>query len=79
MPSMGIVCAVSDGVTEAMNQSGELYGSGRLARLLRSLASSSPAAIAAAIRGDVARFAQDAEVADDLTLLILRWNGPSER
>jgi serine phosphatase RsbU (regulator of sigma subunit) len=76
----GIVCVVSDGVTEAMNQTGELYGADRLERALQlSGSAGSPAAIVDAIRADVSRFAGNAEVADDLTLLVLRWNGPSER
>jgi serine phosphatase RsbU (regulator of sigma subunit)/CHASE2 domain-containing sensor protein len=76
----GIVCVVSDGVTEAMNQAGGLYGSERLERaLLRIASAGNPAAIVDAIRADVSRFAEGAEVADDLTLLVLRWNGPSGR
>jgi serine phosphatase RsbU (regulator of sigma subunit) len=38
-----------------------------------------PAAVVDAIKADVSRFVQNAEVADDLTLLVLRWNGPSGR
>jgi serine phosphatase RsbU (regulator of sigma subunit) len=80
MAPRGIVCVVSDGVTEAMNQAGELYGADRLQRALqRNGNSASPTAIVDALRADVSRFAGDAEVADDLTLLVLRWNGPSER
>ena len=76
----GIVCVVSDGVTEAMNQRGDLYGADRLERALRlSGNAGGPAAIVEAIKVDVSRFAGNAEVADDLTLLVLRWNGPNER
>jgi adenylate cyclase len=75
-----IVCVVSDGVTEAMNSSGELYGAARLqAALLRSRNAGSPAAVVDAIRADVAQFAGNAEAADDLTLLVLCWSGPSGR
>ena len=75
-----ILCVVSDGVTEAMNPAGELYGAGRLgAALQHHRNAEKPAAVVDAIRADVSRFAQDAEVADDLTLLVLRWNGPSGR
>ena len=80
MPAGGIACVVSDGVTEAMNRAGELYGAERLGRLLASCGpSSSPAALVEAIKADVSRFAENAEVADDLTLLVLRWNGTSGR
>jgi adenylate cyclase len=76
----GVVCVVSDGVTEAMNQSGDLYGADRLERALRlSSGAGGPAAIVDAIRVDVSRFAGNAEVADDLTLLVLRWSGANER
>jgi serine phosphatase RsbU (regulator of sigma subunit)/CHASE2 domain-containing sensor protein len=77
MAPRGIVCVVSDGVTEAMNQAGELYGADRLMRALqRNSNSASPRAIVDTLRADVSRFAGNAEVADDLTLLVLRWNGP---
>ena len=80
MEPEGIVCVVSDGVTEAMNESGELYGTGRLERALSlAEASGSPAAIVDSIKADVSRFVGNAEVADDLTLLVLRWNGSSGR
>jgi serine phosphatase RsbU (regulator of sigma subunit) len=75
-----IVCVVSDGVTEAMNSGGELYGARRLeAALRRNRDARKPEALVEAIRVDVSRFAGEAEVADDLTLLVLRWNGPSGR
>jgi sigma-B regulation protein RsbU (phosphoserine phosphatase) len=71
---------VSDGVTEAMNRDGELYGTERLRRVLeRHGSAGEPAAVVEAVRADVSRFAENAEVADDLTLLVLRWNGPSGR
>jgi serine phosphatase RsbU (regulator of sigma subunit) len=38
-----------------------------------------PAALVSAIRADIAQFVGGAEATDDLTLLVLRWNGPSAR
>ena len=74
------LCVVSDGVTEAMNAAGELYGVPRLERALKSHAGTeSPSAIVEAIKADVSRFVGEAEVADDLTLLVLRWRGPNGR
>ena len=35
-----------------------------------------PEEVGEAIRRDVERFAAGVEAADDLALLILRWNGP---
>lgn len=80
MSRRGIVCVVSDGVTEAMNPAGELYGAGRLRQALeQGRNAENPAALVSAIRADIAQFVGGAEAADDLTLLVLRWNGPSAR
>jgi serine phosphatase RsbU (regulator of sigma subunit)/CHASE2 domain-containing sensor protein len=77
MSRRGIICVVSDGVTEAMNPAGELYGAGRLRDAVeRARNAENPAALVDAIRADVALFVGGAEAADDLTLLVLRWNGP---
>jgi adenylate cyclase len=70
-----LLCALTDGVTEAMNERGELYGAGRLERLLGSLArDAGPSQINAAVIEDVKRFVGEAAASDDLTLLALRWN-----
>src|SRR5467141_2482898 len=80
MSQGGIVCVVSDGVTEAMNPAGELYGAGRLRDALEHARNAeNPAALVNSIRADIAQFVDGAEAADDLTLLVLRWNGPSAR
>jgi CHASE2 domain-containing sensor protein/serine phosphatase RsbU (regulator of sigma subunit) len=69
------LCALTDGVTEAMNERGELYGAQRLERLLGSLPpQASPSQINAAVIEDVKRFVGEAAASDDLTLLALRWN-----
>jgi len=70
------ICVVTDGVTEAMNPAGELYGSARLQRVLAALPDAvTPTELLAAVRADVGRFVGAAEPSDDLTLLCLRWNG----
>ena len=67
----------TDGVTEARNPAGELYGSARLRRVLeRTDPATSPQAIRQRVVADVAAFTAGAPAADDLTLLLLRWNGP---
>jgi serine phosphatase RsbU (regulator of sigma subunit)/CHASE2 domain-containing sensor protein len=72
------LCAVTDGVTEAMNARGELYGSERLEGVLaRQRAEASPAAIVTEVRDDVSRFVGANEQSDDLTLLCLLWSGPA--
>ena len=70
------ICVVTDGVTEAMNEAGELYGAARLRKVLGALPQSvTPSELLAAVRADVSRFVGAAEPSDDLTMLCLRWNG----
>jgi len=71
------LCAVSDGVTEAMNPRFELYGAARLLATLAASGSSEPQAVLATVREDVQRFAAGAEQSDDVTLVCARWNGAS--
>ena len=70
----GWICVVTDGVTEAMNERGDLYGSSRLLTVLRD--KKEPADVLHTVREDVGAFAGKAEQSDDLTLLCVRWNGP---
>ena len=69
------LCLVTDGVTEAMNAAGELYGAGRLSALLGGLPAVDPTMVVNAIETDVAEFSRGAEPADDLTVLALQWRG----
>ena len=72
-----VVCLVSDGVTEAQNPAGELYGRTRLEGLLFALRATTLSAneIVEAVRADVTRFRAGVEPADDLTVLAMRWRG----
>jgi serine phosphatase RsbU (regulator of sigma subunit) len=82
MTRQEILLVISDGVTEAMNPEGELYGARRLLQAIGSARhADSPATFVSAVRADVAKFVAGSEAADDLTLLAMRWNGPpsSER
>ena len=74
-----MLCLVTDGVTEARDGAGTLYGSARLQALLVACANTSvtPQTLVDALRSSVQSFAGDAEAADDLTVLAVRWNGPS--
>jgi adenylate cyclase len=68
----------TDGVTDARNTTGEMFGRHRLEALLADLPSdSSPEAITTAIQKAVTRFAAGTEPADDLAILVLRWDGPA--
>ncbi len=72
-----LVCLFTDGVTEA--QDGQrFYGGFRLLAAVARLADGAdPQEAVEAIRDDVRRFEAGRPAADDLTLLALRWNGPS--
>ncbi len=74
------LCVVTDGVTEAQRANGELYGGTRVEELLLRFrdghAAANADAVVAALRADVHAFEAGAEPADDLTVLVVRWNGP---
>jgi phosphoserine phosphatase RsbU/P len=70
---------LSDGVTEAMNPTAELYSATRLLGALAETGTSDPAALVAQVRQDVRAFAAGAEQSDDVTLVCARWNGASGR
>lgn len=70
------ICVVTDGITEAMNASGELYGRARVTRFLEHEgAHPSASALVSRLRDDVRTFVGNAEQSDDLVVLIVRWQG----
>jgi phosphoserine phosphatase RsbU/P len=69
------VVAVTDGVTEAMNTQGALYGAGRLEAILRAAGHAPPAMMVHMVTDDVHGFTGMAPKADDVTVLALRWFG----
>jgi len=62
----------SDGVTDAANGHGELYGTQRLMDLLAANASLSAGEFADLAQADVERFAEGTAAGDDITLVILK-------
>ena len=70
------LCLITDGISEAMDEAGALYGVERLDALLEQAHGLGPDALVAAVREDVRRHVGQAEPSDDLTLLVVRWNGP---
>jgi sigma-B regulation protein RsbU (phosphoserine phosphatase) len=71
------IVLVSDGVPEAMNAAGELFGRSRLNRVLVEMpAGLSAVKRVAAVNDEVSRFSAGAEMADDVTILVVRWIGP---
>jgi CHASE2 domain-containing sensor protein len=73
-----MLCLMTDGVTEAQNAAGALYGQARLQRVLlaQQAAVAEAHALVDALNVDVLAFAAGTEAADDLTIMALRWQGP---
>jgi phosphoserine phosphatase RsbU/P len=72
MPGDGLLL-YSDGITEAFDLAGELYGNDRLERILDRSHGRAATEIVADILADTARFAAGAEQSDDITCLALRY------
>ena len=69
------VYVFTDGVTEAMNESKELYGEDKLTALLSTLKDMNAKEINDAIVKSVNDFAQGTEQSDDITMLALTYSG----
>ena len=69
----------TDGVTEAMDRTGALFGEERLAETLVAADTREPRALDVAVHAAVAAFANGAPRADDLTVLAVQYLGPPER
>lgn len=65
----------TDGVTEAMNTRGELYGEARLHHALGDAPARTPAEFTEQIADAVRHFEGEADQADDVTLLAVRYQG----
>lgn len=65
----------TDGVTEAIDLDEKCYGDDRLHDLLASIDPQTPAELVEDIKKDVAAYAGEAEQADDITILALRYEG----
>jgi serine phosphatase RsbU (regulator of sigma subunit) len=62
---------------DARNPAGEQFGRARLEARLAALPPEAGAEkVATAIEDDVRRFVAGAEAADDLAILVVRWEGP---
>jgi sigma-B regulation protein RsbU (phosphoserine phosphatase) len=67
-----ILVAYTDGITEAANPSGELWGLERLERLLLSCGKMSSAEIVERILSEVSDFANGEAQRDDVTLVVMK-------
>jgi sigma-B regulation protein RsbU (phosphoserine phosphatase) len=65
----------TDGITEAQDPRGELFGEERLRAALVDAAQATPAALLARVTEAVRMFADGAPVSDDITCLVLRYTG----
>ena len=68
----------TDGVTEAANESKQLYGDQRLFDTLNAHADSGPETLLKIVKDDVDAFVGDAPQFDDITMLGLRYLGPTK-
>lgn len=73
-----LLCLFTDGVTEAMNGT-DLFGGDRLLAGLAEIPADNLNQAATALRDQVRCFEAGHSPADDLTLLLMRWNGPNGR
>lgn len=72
------LCMVTDGITEAMDAQGALFGSQRLSDALSMLPSDASAQdVGTQVRRSVDEFVRDAEPSDDLAILVVQWHGPT--
>jgi sigma-B regulation protein RsbU (phosphoserine phosphatase) len=67
-----VIILVSDGILDAENEKGDMYGDERLSRLLCSLRDKPAAQIASAIMADVTEFQGSQTRFDDETIIVLR-------
>lgn len=65
----------SDGVTEANDEQGALYGEDRLKTFINGHREQNPGELAAALWQDIQGFQGQGEQFDDITMLALRYNG----
>ena len=72
-----LVLLYTDGVIEAEDRSGVPYAAARLLALLASAPRSDAKSTVELVQGDVRRFIADAEQADDITVMALRWLTPA--
>ena len=70
------VLAFSDGVTEALNPAGDEFTDERLIASVTSHRRATPQGAVEALLADVRTFCEDATQSDDLTILLVRYDGP---
>jgi len=73
-----LLCLLTDGVVEANDPAGALYGHERAETVIVDLAAREVSAreLVTGLQSNVLVFVDGAEPSDDMTILALRWNGP---
>lgn len=69
-----VIFVYTDGVIEAVNGNGELYGSNRLINTLNEKYNGNLEEVIPAIRESVDEFCESKSQADDITMLMFKWN-----
>lgn len=67
-----VVTFYTDGVTEARNRDGELFGTARLGELLAAHRDREPESLVAHVVGEVQRFAASERFEDDVTIVVMK-------
>lgn len=68
----------TDGVSEAMNESGELYTEARLMRTVAARPQAHSQELIRTVASSVKAWAKTAEQSDDITMLAVRYHGPAQ-
>ena len=72
LQSGDLVLLYTDGITEAENDAGELFGSARLCDILRAMHAFRPGEIIDAVRLKVAQFTGSNTMVDDVTMVVMK-------
>ena len=65
----------TDGVTEAMNEKNEFFSEGRLLNVVSTSEGKSVQATIEGVMGEIGRFSLNTPQADDITMMMIRFNG----
>jgi sigma-B regulation protein RsbU (phosphoserine phosphatase) len=74
-----LLVVFSDGMSESMNLAGDQYGEGRIAEIVREHMHLDPAEVLDRLLEDVQRFSEGTPAHDDLTAVILKYQGNARR
>ncbi len=67
-----VLILYTDGITEAQNDAGELFGLGRLCGIIGARHSESPREISDAVLREVSAFTDGAPPQDDMTMIVMK-------